>query len=131
MWCNSRIYLSVIKILWNHIRRVSVTGREALKILQDGWIQVVQLKTDDEESTKENIKAQEAYAYIVELLKQKDETILDKIRAEIEQAADKQFQIAMGVADLNERCTHIRMENAYRHSLNIIDKYKAEAESEG
>jgi hypothetical protein len=53
--------------------------------------------------------------------------VLDKIRAEIEQAADKQFQIAMGVADLNERCTHIRMENAYRHSLNIIDKYKAES----
>ena len=59
---------------------------------------------------------------------------LDKIRAEIRQAADKQFQIAMGVADLNERYTHIRMENAYRHSLNIIDKYKAEfdpQESEG
>ena len=49
--------------------------------------------------------------------------ILDKIRAEIEQAADKQFQIAMGVADLNERYSHIQMENAYRHSLNIIDKY--------
>ena len=60
--------------------------------------------------------------------------ILDKIRAEIRQAADKQFQIAMGVADLNERYTHIQMENAYRHSLNIIDKYKAEdepQESEG
>ena len=53
---------------------------------------------------------------------------LDKIRAEIEQAADKQFQIAMGVADLNERYTHIQMENAYRHSLNIIDKYTAEVE---
>ena len=50
--------------------------------------------------------------------------VLDKIRAEIEQAVDKQFQIAMGVADLNERYTHIQMENAYRHSLNIIDKYK-------
>ena len=54
--------------------------------------------------------------------------VLDKIRAEIEQAADKQFQIAMSVADLNERYTHIQMENAYRHSLNIIDKYR---ESEG
>ena len=54
--------------------------------------------------------------------------VLDKIRAEIEQAADKQFQIAMGVADLNERYTHIQMENAYRHSLNIIDKYKTEIE---
>ena len=54
--------------------------------------------------------------------------VLDKIRAEIEQAADKQFQIAMGVADLNERYTHIQMENAYRHSLNVIDKYKAESE---
>ena len=53
---------------------------------------------------------------------------LDKIRAEIEQAADKQFQIAMSVADLNERYTHIQMENAYRHSLNILDKYKAESE---
>ena len=54
--------------------------------------------------------------------------ILDKIRSEIEQAADKQFQIAMGVSDLNERYAHIQMENAYRHSLNVIDKYKAESE---
>lgn len=54
--------------------------------------------------------------------------VLNKIRAGIEQAADKQFQIAMGVADLNERYTHIQMENAYRHSLNIIDKYRAESE---
>lgn len=54
--------------------------------------------------------------------------ILDKIRAEIEQAADKQFQIAMGVSDLNERYAHIQMENAYRHCLNVIDKYKAESE---
>ena len=53
---------------------------------------------------------------------------LDNIRSEIEQAADKQFQIAMGVADLNVRYTHIQMENAYRHSLNIIDKYKEESE---
>lgn len=52
--------------------------------------------------------------------------ILDVIRAEIEQAADKQFKIAMGVSDLNERYAHIQMENAYRHSLNVIDKYKAE-----
>ena len=56
------------------------------------------------------------------------EPILDKIRAEIEQAADKQLQIAMGVSDLNERYAHIQMENAYRHSLNIIDKYKSESE---
>ena len=56
--------------------------------------------------------------------------VIDKIRAEIEQAADKQFQIAMGVSDLNERYAHIQMENAYRHSLNVIDKYKAESEGE-
>lgn len=97
-----------------------MTGREALKILQDGWIQVVQLKTDDEESTKENIKAQEAYAYIVELLKQKDETILDKIRAEIErersfQRVTEEYDIATGL----------------RKALEIIDKYKAGAGSEG
>ena len=58
----------------------------------------------------------------------KQEPVLDKIRAEIEQAADKQFQIAMGVAGLNERYTHIQMENAYRHSLNVIDKYRTESE---
>lgn len=59
------------------------------------------------------------------------ERVLDKIRAEIEQCADKQIQIAMGVADLNERYTHIQVESAYRHSLNIIDKYKEyKAESE-
>lgn len=57
----------------------------------------------------------------------KKEPILEKIRAEIEQAADKQFQIAMGIADLNERYTHIQMENAYRHCLNVIDKYRGEA----
>ncbi len=56
--------------------------------------------------------------------------VLDKIRAEIEQTANKQFQIAMGVADLNERYTHIQMENAYRHSLNIIDKHIAERSNE-
>ncbi len=54
--------------------------------------------------------------------------ILDKIRAEMEQAADKQFQIAMGLSDLNERYAHIQMENAYRHSLNVIDKYRSESE---
>lgn len=54
--------------------------------------------------------------------------VLDKIRTEIEQAADKQFKIAMGVADLNERYTHIQMENAYRHSLSVIDKYRKESE---
>lgn len=56
----------------------------------------------------------------------KTDVLFDKIRAEIEQAADKQLQIAMGVSDLNERYAHIQMDNAYRHSLNIIDKYKAE-----
>jgi len=50
--------------------------------------------------------------------------VIDEIRAEIKQLADKQFQIAMGVSDLNERYAHIQMENAYRQSLNIIDKYK-------
>ena len=62
----------------------------------------------------------------IKALEQQD--TLDKIRADIEQAADKQFQIAMGVADLNERYTHIQEENAYRHTLNIIDEYKAESE---
>lgn len=56
------------------------------------------------------------------------EAVIDKIRTEIEQVAARQFQIAMGVADLNERYTHIQMENAYRHSLNVIDKYRAESE---
>jgi len=56
--------------------------------------------------------------------------VLDKIGAEIKQLADKQFQIAMGVSDLNEIYAHIQMENAYRHSLNIIDKYKEESEGE-
>ena len=55
-------------------------------------------------------------------------TVIDKIRTEIEQATDEQFQIAMRVSNLNERYVHIQMENAYRHSLNIIDKYKAESE---
>lgn len=56
------------------------------------------------------------------------QNIIEQIRAEVEQAADKQFQIAMGVSDLNERYAHIKMENAYRHSLNIIDKYKESEE---
>jgi hypothetical protein len=60
----------------------------------------------------------------------KNGTPLDKIRAEIEQAANNQFKIAMGVSDLNERYAHIQMENAYRHSLNVIDKYKAEGSEE-
>ena len=62
----------------------------------------------------------------LDLASENDDLIekLDAIRAEIEQAADKQFEIAMGVADLNERYTHIQMESAYRHSLNIIDKYR-------
>lgn len=76
------------------------------------------------EPTEQN----QAILTAIKALEQQD--IFDKIRAEIEQVADKQFQIAMGVADLNERYTHIQMENAYRHSLNIIDKYKAESEEE-
>ena len=56
--------------------------------------------------------------------------VLAKIRAEMEEAADKQFQIAMGVSDLNERYAHIQMENAYRHSLSVIDKYKSESEEQ-
>ena len=73
---------------------------------------------------------QEQYELICEKAKKYDRLVgvLDKIRTEIEQAADKQFQIAMGVADLNERYTHIQMENAYRHSLNVIDKYRKESE---
>lgn len=58
------------------------------------------------------------------------QAVLDKIKTEIEQAADKQYQIAIGVSDLNERYAHIQMENAYRHSLRVIDKYKAESEKE-
>lgn len=57
-------------------------------------------------------------------------TSLEKIRAEIEQAADKHFQIAMSVTDESNRYTHIRIEGAYRHSLNIIDKYKVESKDE-
>lgn len=60
--------------------------------------------------------------------KKSKHNVFDKIQAEIEQAADKQFQIAMGVADLNMKYTRIQMENAYRHSLNIIDKYMKESE---
>ena len=71
-------------------------------------------------------KVYEEHKLILELLEQGD--ILNKIRSEIEQVADKQFQIAMGVADLNERYAHIQMENAYRHCLNIIDEYKEESE---
>lgn len=64
------------------------------------------------------------------VIKQEVNAVLNKIKAEIEQVADKEFQIAMGVADLNERYAHIQMENAYRHSLNIVEKYKAESEDE-
>ena len=68
------------------------------------------------------------YIYKLETQIVEQESVLEKIRTEIEQAADKQFQIAMSVADLNERYAHIQMENAYRHSLNIIYKYKRESE---
>ena len=70
------------------------------------------------------------FPIVDKLVKDSINEVLDKIRAEIEQAADKQFQIAMSVSDLNERYAHIQMENAYRHSLNIIDKYKTENEEE-
>lgn len=50
----------------------------------------------------------------------------EKVKAEIEQVANKQFEIAMGVADLNERYAHIQMENAYRHCLNTVDKHLEE-----
>ena len=78
---------------------------------------------EDDEKLNSN-KLYQEHKLILELLEK--ESVLDKIRAEIDQAADKQFQIAMSVADLNERYTHIQMENAYRHSLNIFDKCKAE-----
>jgi len=72
----------------------------------------------------ETCQSRESHRMAVKALKQV--SALNKIRVEIEQAADKQFQIAMGIADLNERYTNIQMENAYRHILNIIDKYKSE-----
>ena len=74
---------------------------------------------------------QEAYEIMCHKAEKYDKmvNVLNKTREEIEQAADKQFQIAMGVSDFNERYAHIQMENAYRHCLNVIDKYKAESEN--
>ncbi len=71
---------------------------------------------------------QEQYELLCEKGDKYDKMInaLQEIRQGIKAAADKQFQIAMSIADLNERYTHVQMENAYRHSLNIIDKYTAE-----
>lgn len=91
---------------------------EALKV----WLPVVVMSVSDGRMPE----VKEAVKMAVKALEQ--EPILDKIRAEIKQAADKQFQIAMGVSDLNERYAHTQMENAYRHSLNVIEKYKAESE---
>jgi len=94
-----------------------VTGREALKILQDGWIQVVQLRGNDEDLIEENIKAQEAFAYIIELLKQKDETILDKIRDRVEL----------------EKLGYPPSAGYYKaivKVLQILDKHKAESEED-
>lgn len=86
-------------------------------------------------NAEEYKRCAEEYRQLAEWLKElkqlrEQEPVIDKIRAEIEQAADKQFQIAKGVADLNERYMHIQMENAYRHSLSIIDNYKAESEEQ-
>ena len=94
-----------------------MTGREALKILQDGWIQVVQLRGNDEDLIEENIKAQEAFAYIIELLKQKDETILDKIRDRVEL----------------EKLGYPPSAGYYKaivKVLQILDKHKAESEED-
>lgn len=93
-----------------------MTSQEALKILKNGWIEVYQIKANDEESTKENIKAQEAYAYIVELLKQKDETILDKIRNEINAMPT---DYCGGYIGLDKK-----------EVLQVIDKYREESEGE-
>lgn len=76
---------------------------------------------DDKESEHE---MDEVFDLAKKALEERKEDMLDKIRSEIEQAANKQFQIALGVSNLNERYAHIQMENAYRHSLNVIDKYR-------
>ena len=98
-----------------------MTREEAIKILK--YNSNVIHKTINGETDPNEVEALDMAIKALEW-----EDVLGKIRGEIEQAADKQFRIAMGVADLNERYTHIQMENAYRHSINILDKYKAESE---
>lgn len=97
---------------------MNITRKEAIDALKKRISPYTNCAADAE--------ANEVIRMAIKALKQGD--VLEKIRAEIEQAADKQFQIAMGVSDLNERYTHLQMENAYRHSLNVIDKYRTESE---
>ena len=49
--------------------------------------------------------------------------LLEGIKAEIEEAAKKQTNIALNVADLNERYAHLQMETAHRLDIKIIDRY--------
>lgn len=54
-----------------------------------------------------------------------NESVLDKIRAEIEEYKSRQLALAIGVEDL-ERGKQIALE----HMLAILDNYKAESEEE-
>lgn len=54
--------------------------------------------------------------------------MLEDIKTEISVARKRQEEIAYGCNDLNERYTHLQMESAYLHCLNIIDKYTKEQE---
>lgn len=51
---------------------------------------------------------------------------LDKLKEQIAESADKQFKIAMGTADLNERYAHIRVESAFRQCIAMIDNLLSE-----
>lgn len=48
---------------------------------------------------------------------------LEDIKAEIEEEKLSQTRIALGCNDRHERYVHLRMESAYSHALEIIDKH--------
>lgn len=53
---------------------------------------------------------------------------LEKLKEQIVKSADNQLKIAMGIADLNERYTHIRVESAFRQCVTMIDNLLSESE---
>ena len=53
-------------------------------------------------------------------LKKKD---IEELLKKIDECANKQIEIGLAVFDSNERYTHIKMGDTYRHCKNIIKEY--------
>ena len=88
-----------------------MTNEKVLKLIEDGRIIPIQIKANDEKTSKYNLENLEVFNVITKALKQ--ESMLDKIKAEIQNLRNCSCSCSDGIIDDVE---------------DILDKYKAESE---